>query len=229
MMKNQNPVLIGFVILVVGVTLISFIFGSGCGSGWIELRVGDNYVCRGESNELPPCPDPAECVREVAKLVSVEAYPVQARLEVTNQPDLADWLNPILKKLGLEEKFVILAYGRVVAGFDLKKINDGDVWTDGKRIRIQLPPPEILYEPVVDASMTQIVSESGVCPDLVCPESIELAGPVLAQAQEQMRTTSIQELKLLDRAAESARKSLEKFFRLLGYEEVEILIDWYPL
>ena len=178
---------------------------------------------------MPPCPNPADCVRDVAKLVSVEADAVQARLEFTNQPGLASWLDPVLVQLGVEEKFVILAYGRVVAGFDLEKIEDGDVWADGKRIRIQLPPPEILYEPNIDHARTQIISEGGLCPELVCPESIELAGPVLLQAQEQMRTASVQELRILDQAAESARNSLEKFFSLLGYEEIEILIDQQPI
>jgi hypothetical protein len=227
-MKSLKLLIIGVVILLVGFSILAFVFGSGCGSGWISLRIGDSYVCD-KRNDEPPCPIPADCVRDVAKLVSVEAYPVQARLEYENQPDLADWLDPVLVNLGLHEKFVILAYGRVVAGFDLQKIQDADVWTDGKRIRIQLPPPEILYEPNIDHNRTQIVSDNGFCPDLVCPESIELTGPALNQAQEQMRAASIQELKLLDRAAVSARDSLEKFFLLLGYEEVEILIDQHPI
>ena len=226
-MKNLNPLILGLVILLIGLTILSFIFGSGCGSGWIELRIGETEIC-GEP-VMPPCPNLADCVRDVAKLVSVEAYPVQAKLEYVNQPDLADWLNPVLIRLGLEEKFVVLAYGRVVAGFDLEKIKDENVWSDGKRIRIQLPPPEILYEPNIDHSMTQIISDQGFCPDLLCPESIELAGPALIQAQDQMLAESIHNLKVLDRAAVSAHDSLEKFFHLLGYEEVEILIDQHPL
>jgi len=226
-MKDLKLLISGIVILLVGVGLLSFWFGSGCGSGWIELRVGETDIC-GEP-VVSPCPNPADCVRDVAKLVSVEAYPVQSRLEYVNQPDLAGWLDPVLAQLGLEEKFVILAYGRVVAGFDLQKIRDEDVWSDGKRIRIQLPPPEILYEPNIDHSRTQIISDKGFCPDLLCPESIELTGPALIQAQEQMRIESIENLKILNRAAESAQESLEKFFLLIGYEEVEILIDQHPL
>lgn len=228
-MKNLNSLIGGLVILLVIVGIFGFLFGSGCGSGWIHLIIGQTEIC-GDPPPSPPCPDPDDCVREVAKLVSIEAYPVQARLEFVNEPNLTGWpVDSVLTHLGLQEKFVILAYGRVVAGFDLSKIRDEDVWSDGKRIRIQLPPPEILYEPNIDFSQTQIISEKGFCPDLVCPESIELAGPALIQAQEQMRVKSINELKLLDRAAESARESLEKFFRLVGYEEVEILIDQHPL
>lgn len=227
-MRTTKFFLGGLVLMVVGLGLISFVLGTGCSSGWIQLKLGDSPVCTEPAPE-PPCPIPADCVREVAKLVSVEAYPVQARLERVNQPDLGGWLDPILSRLGLEEKFVILAYGRVVAGFDLQKLKDEDVWSDGKRIRIQLPPPEILYEPNIDHSRTQIISDKGFCPALVCPESIELAGPALLEAQAQMRTASTEELKLLDRAAASARESLDKFFRLLGYEEVEIIIDQHPL
>ncbi len=227
-MKNQNPFIISLVVLLVGFAIFSFVFGTGCGSGWIQLTIGDSTICTG-APELPPCPIPADCVRDVAKLVSVEAYPVQARLEFVNQPDLSDWLNPVLTKLGLEERFVILAYGRVVAGFDLQKIKDEDVWSDGKQIRIQLPPPEILYEPNIDNTRTEIISNGGLCPGLICPEAIELTGQALVQVQEQMRTTSVQELHLLDQAAESARDSLTNLFLLLGYEKVEILIDQHPL
>lgn len=225
--KNLNLFIGSLIILLVGIGVLGFFFGSNCGSGWIQLKIGQTSVC-GIKTE-PPCPNPADCVRDVAKLVSVEAYPVQARLEFINQPDLIYGLDQILDQLGFEEKFVILAYGRVVAGFDLSKIKDDDVWSDGKRIRIQLPPPEILYEPNIDHNRTQIVTDKGFCPDLICPESIELSGPILVQAQEQMRAESIQNLKILDRAAESARNSLEKFFRLVGYEEVEVLIDQHPL
>ncbi len=228
-MKNQSPFIIGLVLLLVGFIILGFVLGSGCGSGWVRLTLGETVVCAGPP-ELPPCPNPADCVRDVAKLVSVEAYPVQAQLEVVNKPDVTGTLaDDILSKLGLNERIVILAYGRVVAGFDLTKIKDGDVWADGKHIRIQLPPPEILYDPIIDPARTQIISDRGFCPDLVCPKSIELAGPMLAEAQEKMRASSVQDLQLLDRAADSARESLTKFFNLLGFEEVEILIDQHPL
>jgi len=228
-MKNANALLIGVAIMLAAITVLGFWFGSGCNSGLIVFRIGDSYICDGPE-ELPPCPNPADCVRDVAKLVSEEAYPVQAKLEIVNKPDLTGTIiDEGLRKLGLNEKIVILAYGRVVAGFDLEKIEDGDVWAEGKHIRIQLPPPEILYDPMIDPARTQIISDRGFCPDLVCPKSIELAGPMLAEAQEKMRASSVQDLQLLDRAADSARNSLEKFFKLLGYEQVEILIDQHPL
>ncbi|MCG3212553.1 MAG: hypothetical protein FOGNACKC_06223 [Anaerolineae bacterium] len=229
MMKNANALLIGLAIMLAVIAVLGFWFGSGCNSGLIVFRIGDSYICDGPE-ELPPCPNPADCVRDVAKLVSVEAYPVQAQLEVVNKPDVTGtFADDILSKLGLNERIVILAYGRVVAGFDLTKIKDGDVWADGKHIRIQLPPPEILYDPIIDPARTQIISDRGFCPDLVCPKSIELAGPMLAEAQEKMRASSVQDLQLLDRAADSARASLTRFFNLLGFEEVEILIDQHPL
>jgi hypothetical protein len=121
-MKNLNPLTVGLVILLVGVGVLSYFFSSGCGSGWIQLSIGQTDVC--SENVEPPCPNPADCVRDVAKLVSVEAYPVQAKLEYVNQPDLADWLNPLLAKLGLEEKFFFETHPILLANLTPTPLND---------------------------------------------------------------------------------------------------------
>jgi hypothetical protein len=213
------------------ILLISVASGAGfaCGSDWIQLNLGPFQICGGP----PPAPSPdvchdAACVREVAKLVSAEAYLV-TDIEYVNRPNLPEPLKKISELVGLEEKFVILANGTVVAGFDLEEIKDDAVWSDGKRIQLHLPPPKILYPPIINH--TKIIYHSDKCPDLICTETVQSIDPILAEIQQRMITESIEnkDIKLLDRAATSAQKHFEEFFKSLGYEEIRIIIDPYPM
>lgn len=215
-----------FVMILLGMSALSF----ACGSDWIQLNLGQVKICG--SVEPPPSPPPcyAECTREVAKLVSVEAY-MMTDIEYVNRPDLPELFGKISGLVGLEEKFVVLVYGTVVAGFDLTEIKDNAVYIDGKRIQLQLPPPKILYEPIIDHNRTRIIYHSDRCPDFMCTESVELVNPILVEAQKRMVTESIEneDIRILDRAAESAHKHFESFFKSLGYEEIHIYIDRHPM
>ena len=94
------------ILLVGGVSGFSF----ACGAGWIQLNLGQFQICGTEDLPPPPPPCYAECVREVAKLVSVEAYMI-TDIEYVNHPNLPEPFIEISKFVGLEEKFVVLAYG----------------------------------------------------------------------------------------------------------------------
>ena len=48
-----------------------------------------------------------------------------------------------------EEKLVLIACGRVIAGVDLSKIQDEDIQSSGSTVRIKLPPPEV-FETMLD-------------------------------------------------------------------------------
>src|SRR5664279_1855878 len=48
-----------------------------------------------------------------------------------------------LKNFFYGDKILLIAHGKVIAGFDLSKISAQDIHIDGSRLTVKLPPPEI--------------------------------------------------------------------------------------
>ncbi len=226
-MAQNKTWMISVVILVVGVTIINILLGRACGTGWLQLRVGDVQICG-----QPGC-GPAKIEgtpREVAKLVSIEMDET-ASFTKTISPDFPALFDFIefgkkLGEFGIKDEIDVTVYGTVTAGFDLDKIKASDLWTDGKRVVLQLPPPEILYTPI---NKIVINNHEDWCPNLICADSVEATDEIINRAKTQMIEHSTNDRKILDKTADSARKHFENFFKMMGYEDITIYIDHHPL
>lgn len=223
--QRQKKWLIGGGGVLLILVLVSFGIGRACGTGWLQLRLGGFQIC-GQLGCGPADVTPGE-IREVAKLVSIEMDEM-AHFKQIISPDLpfSDYLLPITKFFGIEDEIDVSVYGTVTAGFDLDKIHENDLWTDGKRVVLQLPPPEILYIPV---NKIVINDHDDWCPNLICADSVEATDEIINRAKTQMIVHSSGDGKILERAAESARRHYEKFFQMMGYEDITIYIDHHPL
>jgi hypothetical protein len=98
-------------------------------------------------------------------------------------------------------------------------------------VLIDIATWRIILERLQDLADNEIIYHSDKCPDLICTETVQSIDPILAEIQQRMITESIEnkDIRLLDRAAESAQKHFEEFFKSLGHEEVRIIIDRYPM
>ena len=202
------------------------ILSFGCGAGWLQVSFGRREICASKLPPDGPRPVAVEKIQEVAKLVSVEAY-LAADVHYTSYADVPPWLREVLEKLGVRDEVLILAYGTVVAGFDLEDLTDERLWIDGSRVQLQLPRPKILYRPNIDHRRIRTIYHSDRCPNVICTDSVEIAvGAVLVEAEEKMLIAA-EEIGLLDQAADSGRRYFEQFFESLGYEQIRVSVDGY--
>ena len=195
------------------------------GIGLIAFLVGRLSVGPGVTNPTPtppaqPTPTPLPTVtianiKKTAELAAVE-YNEVAELDRENLPE--DWLDELL---GTKERVVMLVYGKVKAGFDLQKLNDQSLWTDGKRVRLVLPPPQILST-TLDFNRTHIVYYQNTM--LLEKNDPNLTPNALAEAQKGLEQTALQN-DILKKANDYGQLYFENFFYSLGYTDVEVVVD----
>lgn len=160
-------------------------------------------------------------------VVTIQGIKSQAELSTVEMTTLAEIYNEqppeglIDEFLGTKEELLILAYGQVNAGFDLEKIKEEHLWTDGKSVRLVLPAPEILNSSI-DFDRTRIVyyDNSLIFDD----NNPNLQGEALAQAQQAIEQAAL-EAGILDQANDFGRLYFENLLYSLGFTDVEVVVD----
>jgi len=144
-------------------------------------------------------------IRAIAQLLTQSYYSewVYDSGEITTPPFQRD------------KRLILIAKGEVVAGFDLSKFDEKSIERSAGKVRIHLPPPRIL---------DVIVNPSGIETFLAAGD-ISFAERVVfqEQAKEKFRR-DVDTAMVLRSSAAQGRKILEKFFHLLGFAEVEVVI-----
>lgn len=167
------------------------------------------------STPLPPPVVNIQNIKAQSELVTVEYSTVT---EIYSETAPEGWLDEFL---GNRESILMLVYGDVNAGFDLSKIKKDDLWTDGSRVRLVLPAPEILGTEL-DFDRTHIVYYDNSL--ILDSNNPNLQGEALAQAQEAIQQAALQE-GILERANEYGKLYYENFLYSLGFTDVEVVVD----
>jgi hypothetical protein len=116
-----------------------------------------------------------------------------------------------------ENRLLMVAHGIVKAGVNLDELKPGDVTISGKKIGLTLPPPRIT-DTYLDDNLTEIIDRKT---GLLRTFDKDLEQNARRQAVEDINRAA-RNSGILKDADERARTQLTNFFRLLGYEEVEI-------
>jgi len=175
------------------------------------------------NSTLPPSPTPAPTsaptvtimnIRAQAKLATV-GYQVVA--EVPNESVPADFR----AALGARERIVLLVFSDVKAGFDLSKLSEGDLWTDGTRVQLHLPAPEILSNEI-DFKRSHAIARD-ITP-IIIGNDPELEMKTLEIAEKHIEEAAIEE-GILENASQYGQLFFENFLRSLGFTEVKVIVN----
>ncbi len=195
----------------IGVGLVAFLAGRLLGG----VAAAPTPTPLPTETPLPPPVVTIQGIQSQAKLTTVEQTAV-AEIYNENLPD--GWLDEFL---GTKEQILILAYGQVRAGFDLDRLTDENLWTDGTSVRLVLPAPEILNSSL-DFDRTRIVYyENNILLDDNDPN---LQGEALAQAKESIEKAAL-EAGILNQANDFGQVYFENFLYSLGFTDVEVVVD----
>ena len=202
------------VVALVGIGLIAFLAGTLVGTGEPAIPTPTPTV-RPTDTPLPPPVVTIQGIQAQAKLTTVE-YDTVAEIYNENVPE--GWLDSLLET---KERLLMLVYGDVQAGFDLEKLEEDHLWTDGTRVRLILPAPEILNTSI-DFERTHIVYYENTI--ILDDNNPNLQGDALAQAQESIEQAAL-EAGILDQANQFGQLYFENFLYSLGFTEVEVVVD----
>jgi hypothetical protein len=151
-------------------------------------------------------------VKEVQRLGRLEStsFTVEKVIE-------AGTVGSKLKDFLFGDRILLVAHGRVIAGFDLAKMRDDDVVVDGTSLHMRLPAPEILIA-ALDAEKTQVYDRKL---GLLTKGDKDLEAEARAQAEVALRAAAC-EGDIFAVATDSAKRQLETLFKALGFTEVVI-------
>jgi hypothetical protein len=151
-------------------------------------------------------------VRELARIETV-AYHMERVI------DLKQRQQALFGLIGADDWILLIAVGDVIAGVDLAKMRDGDVTVESaqKRVRVRLPPPELLSVSL-DNKKTYVHSRKT---DLMADRNDEIETRARRVAEDSIRNGALTS-GILERARDGAQRAIEALLRSLGFEQIEI-------
>jgi hypothetical protein len=157
-------------------------------------------------------PDPVTIINEVRAVAKLETihYTVEKVVTAeTNQGVLAVLFG---------DKLLFVGHGYVIAGIDMAKMEESDLWLQEDTLLVRLPPAEILVATLDNEQSYVYDRDTGI---LTNPNpDLETAA---RQVAEQEILNAALEDGILDQARINAELFLEKFFNSLGYVNVEFV------
>ena len=115
------------------------------------------------------------------------------------------------------DRILLIAYGQVIAGFDLGKVSESDITVTEDRLTVQMPAPEILVTRL-DSEKTRVYDrDSG----LLTKGDQNLESEARKEAETVIRKAAC-EGGILDEATKNAKQQLEAQFSGLGFSEVTV-------
>ena len=115
----------------------------------------------------------------------------------------------------VNKRLIFIAKGEVISGFDLSELSEKSIIRRDKSIVVKLPPARIL-DVVINPSGFETFIEEG---EISFEESKKFH-----EDARRIFDRNAREKGILKNSAEQGRQMLEKFFRLLGFETVDIII-----
>ena len=166
-----------------------------------------------------------EAIKHVNKQIFIEHYNA---VDVTYTEVPSNWTSIF----GLRQKFVVLIRGRVPAGFDLRDLNDQDIWisADGKRVQLTLPSPIVFEDNVaIDFENSRILSQSDTCPDFICRDDLTAYQSQILPTGQDVLIEFACNNGILDQVAKDGKQYYEQFLKSLGFEQVQVVVSGYGL
>lgn len=159
-------------------------------------------------------PDPVTIIHEVRSLARLET--IQYSVEKVIAAETGEGTFAFL----FEDRLLLVARGTVIAGVDLEKLESKDIWLEGSVLNVRLPQAEVFIA-TLDNDKTYVYErDTGI---LRMP-SQDLETLARQSAEEEIRAAAIED-GILDVARQNAEAYLSRFFRSLGYADVNFVRD----
>jgi hypothetical protein len=154
-------------------------------------------------------------IKEMAQMITVTAYDeVVVDSVKANALDVVKAITGYsVMPLSTYDRLVIVAKGKVMAGTDLKMINEGNIMVDGDSVSINLPQVRIL-DVIINPSDFSTFTETGTWTN----DAVTL---VKAKARRKMEMRAVQN-NILQIAENRSKLLMENFLKSAGFRRVYV-------
>ncbi len=215
-MSNSSKILLRIFLVLLAAAVIWFLVTSVNNSlhdALNPLQQTNSELSTQVANLLHPTPtvipDPVTIIHEIQAVAKLETihYTVEKVVTAeTNQGLLGEIFG---------DKLLFVGHGYVIAGIDMSKITESDLWLEGETLNVRLPQPEVLVATLDNEKSYVYDRDLGI---LASPDpNLETTARQVAE-QEILRAAL--DDGILDQARVNAEVYLTKFFNALGYKTV---------
>ena len=157
----------------------------------------------------------ASVVQQVQSLERLEttSFTIEKVIEAGTEEG-APW-----KDLLFGDRLLLIAHGKVTAGFDLASVSEKDVRISNGKLTITLPAPIILTTTLDNAATKVFDRNIGV----LNRGSKDLEAEARQAAEKSIREAAC-EGKILEEAREQGKVFVSRMFKLAGFESVEVIV-----
>lgn len=156
--------------------------------------------------------DTANVIDEIKKIGEFTSLCYYEEMALVDQKERQTKMTELTNSEAIDE-LVLIAHGKIRAGFDLSQLKENDINIKGDTLSIWVPKAEI-FDIIVNPSDYEIFVEHGKW-------SHEQFTNLQRQATDTLKKHAA-EVKLLEKAEETGIKKLDAFFRTFGFSEVFI-------
>lgn len=147
-------------------------------------------------------------INNLAQLITITSFDEVVMDSIKKSKKLPGTIFPVPAS-----KIVLIAKGQVMAGVDLKKLNNEDVMIKNDSISILFPPAQILNT-ILNPSDFETFDETGVW-------SSEEVNQVKVRIREKIIQRALEQ-NLLFKASERCKIIMENFLRNIGFTRIQI-------
>ena len=153
-----------------------------------------------------------EGIRPIAELATVD---YSAVVEVPNEKvpnDIRAWL-------GAREYLLMLVYGQVKAGFDLRNLSKEDIQTKGTRVQLTFPSPKVLSISIDNKRTHAVFYDKS----WMIGHNIKLETEARAMADDMLNRQAITD-GILEKARTYGQLLCENYLRSLGFTDIQVIV-----
>lgn len=122
-----------------------------------------------------------------------------------------------LRQFLFGDKLILVAHGKVVAGFDLSKMQPQDFKGAGSSISITLPAPEI-FSTIIDNNQTRVFDRTS---GIFTKGELNLEAEARQQAESSIRQAAC-DGGIMDEAGKNAVQQIQLIFKSAGFTNVTV-------
>lgn len=159
-------------------------------------------------------PDPITIVHQVRPLARLETiqYSVEKIITAENRQDVLGGL--------FGDRLLFVAHGTVIAGIDLSKVGEDDIWFEGNQLYFRLPQAEVFVATLDNKKSYVYDRETG----LFTKGDVNLETEARRAAEEEIAKSALED-GILEQAQLNAEQFMSRFLRSLGFNDVIFVVE----
>lgn len=208
------------VIVVLGVGILAFIRDSTT-QALAPIAQANEQIRTQVSSLLNPTPtivpDPITIVREVRSLARLETIQYSVEKVITAESGRGRF------EFLFGDRLLLVAHGTVIAGIDLAKVSQDDIWWEGELLHVRLPEPEIFVATLNNDDSYVYDRDTG----LLTRGQVDLESLARQAAEEEILRAALED-NILEQARQNGENFLASFLRSIGHPDVVFEYDTAP-